>query len=108
MEEEDISENNQSNQIDRSIVSNSTQKRGEILKQNVAKYLVNNRNSIPVYQDRIRDQQEEQQKDGKLVAQLDNIQYVAKFTREIENFILNFNKKPDNAIKEYITQGFIT
>ena len=42
-----------------------------------------------------------------MVAELHNIHLNERYTEEVEHFILMFNKKPENAINEYVTKGFI-
>lgn len=41
------------------------------------------------------------------MAELSNIRENEKYTQETELFILMFNKKPEAAITDYVTKGFI-
>ena len=42
-----------------------------------------------------------------MIDELGSIEHVEKENREIEQFILAFNKNPDNAINDYIKRGII-
>jgi Sec7-like guanine-nucleotide exchange factor len=87
-----------------SMISTETEKRGAEFKLKVENYLVQNRNSIPANE---RGRLEEENKDGMLMDELNNIHQNEKFNQESELFILMFNKKPENAIADYVTKGFI-
>ena len=76
----------------KSVVSTETEKRGAAFRQKVEKFLVENRGSIPVVERGALE--DEEAKNGKLMAELRNIRLNEQYTEEVEHFILMFNKKP--------------
>lgn len=97
--EELSGEDDNDNRFKESVISTETEKRGAEFKRRVENYLEHNKPE--------RIHEEDDGRDGKLMAELSNIRENEQFTQETELFILMFNKKPELAINDYLTKGFI-